>query len=313
MIGMMLLTHSLYSAAMTVDEVIVQDKNTLEFTMSSNPNMHPWVQQDAEIVLLRDIEVQHAFLHEENTKNVEIQLEYPILPSTRYSLLALAGGDGSIDFQTSEFVQWYVATNFMSMDWEDIDSIEVIDETTLMVTFRQDITSENLIFKLLEESEITEVRKNDFNLPVLTLHVEPELYPESNYILMIMDLRDVNGVVLDFDTEIFDFRTSAFEEEVYEEDSYIEDSYIDMGVYEDEYLSEEEIRAFEDDVLENEMALYAAPEEEEEEEQQGNIEEIAMAATTTPDAWAATGILILLALWMNAFFYREKLRKLCFS
>lgn len=294
--------HSLYSAEVMVESIFIKDSQTLDIVLSENPNMQVGIQDETEIVVLEDVKLAWGILQSEGSKQVELRTETPLQPSTRYSLLTLSGTEGSIDFETPAGVEWYKASNFTSMKSDDIDSIEIINENTLLVNYRQDLTWFNFTFKLFAEVDVAEVRKDDFQLPVLTLAMDKPLLSETDYILMFIDMRDAEGSVVEFDTGIYDFTTEIFEEEL--SDEMIER---DTSLYQDEELTPEEIAELEANILAEETLLNAAPEVELE----GNIEEMAQnMSATDPEAGAGTGILILLTLIINAFFYKAR-RKRC--
>lgn len=294
--------HSLYSAELTVQNIFAKDRQTLEVMLNENPNMQVGVQEESEIVILEDVKLAWGMLQSENIRQVELKTETPLQASTRYSLLTLSGTEGSMDFETPSWVEWFKASNFSSMKTEDIDSIEIIDENTILVNYRQDLSWFNYNFKLFAEVAISEVRKDDFQLPVLTLVMDKPLLSETDYILMFIDMRDAEGSVLAFDTGIYDFKTELFDEEI--TDDMTER---DISMYQDEELTPEEIALLEADILAGEALLNAAPEDVEE----GNIEEMAQnMSETDTEAGAATGVLVLLTLIINAFFYKARRKKL---
>lgn len=185
---------------------------TLRVELSENPNMNPGVQEDTEIAVLHNLKLRGAFLMEGSTSQVELMTETPLLPNTRYSLITLAGAEGSIDFETPSELEGYRADNLMSMKDDDIESIEIIDAQTMIVSYRQELSALNYNYNLLAESDILEVVKTESETPELLLTLEPPLLPESNYILMFIELRDASGEMIDFDTGIYDFATEVFPE-----------------------------------------------------------------------------------------------------
>ena len=293
--------HSLYSAELTVKNISIKDRQTLEIILNENPNMLVGTQEDSEIVVLEDIKLVWGLISSVNTRQIELKTVTPLLPNTRYSLLTLSGTEGSIDFETPSWVEWFKTSNFSSMKNEDISSIEIINENTILINYRQNLTWFNYSFKLFAEVGISEVRKNDFQVPILTLIMDKVLASETNYILMFIDIRDAKGDILDFNTGIYDFKTELFDEEI--TDDMAER---DLSIYQDEELTPEEIALLEVDILAGEIPLQGAPEDLEE----GNLEEIAQKMPETyPEAWSTTGILILLTLIINTFFYKARIKR----
>ena len=301
--GMIFASQSLYSAEVLVEDIIVQDRTSLDIILSQNPNMAQWVQEDTELVILEDVPLMWGMLKSWSTNEVELITETPLQANTQYSLLTLTGAEGSIDFKTPAWVEWYRVSNFMSMKSNDIESIEILDDRTILVTYRQALSELNYNFKLFAEVDIEQVSKNDFQLPVISVEMWSRLMSETEYLLMFIDMRDVNGQVIQFDTGVFDFRTPEFDD-----DEYIIEENIDTTLYLDDELSDEDVREIEESMIDDMFPLEAAPEEE------GNIEEMAgQISELDPETGAATGILILLTLIMNVFFFKARLKKLIFA
>ena len=294
-------SQSLYSSEIVVSDIRVQDSYNIDILLSENPDMDEWVQENIELVILEDVMLSGGILHSSDSRSVELITSEPIVPNTQYSLLTLTGAEGSIDFKTPAWVEWFTANNSMSMKSEDIDSIEILDDRTILVTFRQELTSIDYDFKLFAELEIEEIRKNDFQLPVLSVETTNRLKSETNYLLMFIDMFDAQWRMMQFDTGIYDFQTPEFQ---VEEVSIAE---TDSTVYLDDELEEEDVRSIEQSIIDAEIAFEAAPEQEDE----GNIEEMASEISELdPEAWAATSALIFLALMMNVFFFKSRLKKL---
>lgn len=166
----------------------------------------------------------------------------------------------------------------MSMKSEDIESIEILDDRTILITYRQELSELNYDFKLFAEVEIEQVRKDDFQLPVITVDMASPFLSETEYLLMFIDMRDVNGRMIQFDTGIYDVKTPLFDKESVEETTR------DPSLYLDDELTEDDIRLIEESIVDDELPLEAAPEEEE-----GNIEEMAgQISELDPEAGAAT-------------------------
>lgn len=253
-------------------------------------------------MILEDVALLGGVLQSADTQTVELRLEDALTPNTQYSLLALSGAEGSLDFRTPAGVEGFIANNFTSMKSDDIDSIEILDDRTMIVSFRQQLTSIDYDFKLFAELDITEVRKDDIQLPVLSIETHTSLKSETNYLLMFIDMFNADGRMIDFDTGIYDFTTPEFE---------IDDMVsieTDASMYLDEYLEEDDIRALEQDIIEAEIPLEAAPELED-----SNLEELALDADRTPDTGAPILILLLITLIANIILFGSRLKKILFA
>jgi hypothetical protein len=76
------------------------------------------------------------------------------------------------------------------MKSNDIDQIEILDDTTILITFRQELSSLDYDFKLFAELDIKEIRKESSELPVLNIETHTALKSETNYLLMFIDMLD---------------------------------------------------------------------------------------------------------------------------
>lgn len=299
LVALVYTSQSLYSSEIVVEDINVQNQNQVDIVLNTNPNLSVWVQDTIELVILEDVSHLWWLLNTHSSKQVELKLNNPLKPLTQYSLLTLSGTEWSIDFKTPAGVEWYKVSNFMSMKSDDIDSIEILDDTTLLIEYRQNLTNLSYDYKLFAELDLAEIRKDDFQLPIISIETSSPLSSETDYLVMLIDMRDVNWNTLQLDTGIYNFMTPVFDV------ADIQVSDIDTNVYLDDSLSDEDIRDIEESIIETHVPLEAAPEIEE-----GNIEEIAaQASELDPEAWAATGILILFALLFNAFFFRVKLKR----
>ena len=172
--------------------------------LSENPNLEVGA-VEGEITVLNDIKLTGGFMLEDDAFGVELLLEGALSPNTSYSLLTVSGTQGSIDFRTGDDVEGFTASNVQNTEDQEIDSIEVIDERTIMIQYTQELTSSIFEYKLLAESEVVKIEKPDYFLAELIISVEPPLKSEEDYILMFIDMQDLEGTSLEFDTGIYDF------------------------------------------------------------------------------------------------------------
>jgi hypothetical protein len=195
-----------HSGDLGVDEIKVIDANTISVMLSENPNLEVGA-VEGEITVLNDIKLTGGFMLEDDAFGVELLLEGALSPNTSYSLLTVSGTQGSIDFRTGDDVEGFTASNVQNTEDQEIDSIEVIDERTIMIQYTQELTSSIFEYKLLAESEVVKIEKPDYFLAELIISVEPPLKSEEDYILMFIDMQDLEGTSLEFDTGIYDFST----------------------------------------------------------------------------------------------------------
>lgn len=299
-----------YSAPLGVDTIEVKDPNTLSVMLSENPNLSTG-EIEAEITILHDVKLRGGFLSDETSDTVELILEDPILPNTNYSLLTVVGAEGSIDFTTPAGVEGYVTDKLSAVSEQDIGSIEIIDDRTINIVYNSVLTSSTYEYKLLAEATVTKVEKNQFESPELTISVEPPFKASQDYILMFIEMQDVDGNFLEFDTGIYDFSTDDDLEEVVQEESGTGSTMTGSTV---EETPEESTPEVENTNTEEEPELNAAGNEETTETGSGqvaeDIETVASAAEVTPDTGAETWVLIALTLIINTIYYSARRKRL---
>ncbi len=208
------LSHTIYAAELGVTEIEVVNNNTIEVTLSENPNLGS-EKIDAGVTILNDLYIDSITIDETSENQVLISLDKEISPGMKYSLVTISGTNGSIDFITPDDIAGHLAMNSEEGGDQDIESIEIIDSKNIKVNYKEDletVISEEFEYKFLLESEVAKIEKKDFMTPVLTITVEPNLLDNQRYILMFIDVQDVDGNYLEFDTGIYDFETENISE-----------------------------------------------------------------------------------------------------
>jgi len=320
-----------YWAELGVDNIEVIDANTISVTLSENPNLEIG-ELEWEIRVLNDVKLRWALTSESNMRQAELILEDPITTDTTYSLLTVLGEDGSISFTTPSILEWFTFSNTLNTESQDIDSIEIVDDRSIIVTYRNEISSSSLEYKLLAESVVTKIEKPDFYLPEILLSVEPPLVSEKNYILMFIEMQDAGGEYLEFDTWIYDFETPIMDEQSWatiENEIVTEESLevifpewinqVDIPELTDNWDVENNqedivIVEFEEEdtkIIDVEKYLNAAGEEVEiaSDTELLDTEFVAANVVETPDTGAQTWVLILATLVINSFYYLSRRKK----
>jgi len=198
------IVHITHSAPLWVEKITVVDENTISVVLSENPNLEVG-EIEAELTVLSDTSLRWAILAQGSTNTVELILEDVLMPLTNYSLLTISGADGSIDFTTPESIEWFSATNTLWAEAQNIISVEVIDDRTLLVEYISDVTATNFEYKLLAESTVSSIMKPDYFNPEIIITVDPSIESQRDYILMFIEMQDVDGEFIEFDTGIYDF------------------------------------------------------------------------------------------------------------
>lgn len=252
--------------------------------------------------MLKNISISNAELSASNSKQVTLTTGEEIMPNTAYSILSVGADDGSIDFTTSQVVSGYAMPNTaMSKTDQDISGIKIVDTHQIVISFKNAVSENSLDFKFLAESEALSLRSQSGKN--LIVEIQPPLLPNSDYILMLLDMRDNAGVIQNFDLGIYDFRTESEIAQNYDFGVSSSSSQVtkieqtSSSIPEPVILDESE-----------EINLTAAPEQSlyKAENASGStlptVEEVAAAATETPATGAETAICIFLSIFLNAFY-----------
>lgn len=305
---------SAFAAEIGVNTITTTSPNTLEVEFTENPNLKVG-EIEAEVKILRDISLRGSFL--QNTQSVEVLLEEALLPNTSYSLLTIIGWNGSIDFVSPELLEGATITNTESAEDEDIESIEIIDSRNIVVNYKQTLTETSFEYKLLAESTIEKIENPQYAGTNVVITVTPPLTSEQDYILMFIDLRDMDGKYLEFDTGIYDFTTPTSEEMIAlsssddgitgdEEESETEETTDDQDL---EVIQITETNENVDDTADatsnsedTDTDLTAAGPEQ-------PVNTVAASAVETPDTGAETWVLIIASLFINSIFYLSRRKK----
>jgi len=259
--------------ASSIDKIEALDNTTVDIT-ASNDVVFPDTDVKWDIKILKDINVSFSKKDSNNDKKVLLNLWDDLLANTSYSLITILGWNGSIDFTIWDFIEWEIKNPILMESEEWIEKINIIDSRTLEVYFSSDLKEDMFEFKLLSDIPTTWLISKGNNL--LELWIQWNLEKESDYILMILSLEDINGNALVFDNDLYDFSTSSDLAQV---------------------------------VQEKEVVLASAKEEIVTPEK-GNMNEIALGTEETPDTGAATWVLVMLTAIINlGFFLRKKILK----
>lgn len=174
-----------------------------------------------------------------------------------------------------------------------------MDSTTLNVTYKQAVTAGKYDYKFLAESEVVSIEKPSFEQAELLIRVEPPLVSEQDYILMVIDLKDVDGKQLEFDTGIYDFKTPIFPENLRAEVSSGSGEQVpELNAAGDNVSLQKET------LLEEPIVIGNTATQTEE-----NLAVIAAEVKQTPATGTATWLLVLMTLSINAFYFYSRRKK----
>jgi len=253
----------------TINNVNVIWAQSLEIDFDGDLMLSDW-ELTGDIKILKDIKIERAEKDFEASNMVNITLGDELRKNTSYNLLSIFWADGSIDFSTEESLENVEIINNDPAN-TSIEKIVINDSTDITVYYTLPLDSEEFEYKLFLEIEEQNIAKvwNAVELEFIDL-----LTSNSNYTIILLSLEDMMGKKINFDDGLFDFTTGEIE--VVEQMEEVQQEVIDE--------------------------LNAAGEE-------GNVEELALWATETPDTGAETWVLILGTLIINTFLTSARRKK----
>lgn len=270
-----LLTANTFAA--TLDKIEAINNNTVEIT-ASNDVVFSDIKVDWEVKLLKDIPVSFSAKDTQNPKKVLLNLSSDITANTSYSLITVLWGEWNIDFKIAEFLQWeFVNSNLM--EWEHgIEKVNIVDSRTIEVYYNVDLTQDTFEYKILSELETSGLKSSWNN--VLNLSVAKNLEKSTNYILMVISLKDATGKPLNLTEDLYDLLTPADLMEVVAEEPVV-------------------VATTEPDPIEVQV-----------ESNTWNVVEVAKTVETTPETGAATNVLLMIAFLLSlGLIFRKKFAK----
>lgn len=310
------LTQISYGGNIWVDKISIIDANTISVMLSDNPNLEVGEVQ-WEITILNDISIRGSVVSDTSENKIEVMLVDPILPSTKYSLLTISGADGSMDFETPDNVEWYQAVNLNVGAGQDIDSIEILDDRTVIISYTQNVSSNAYQYKLLAENLVTKIEKPDYFLPELVITLEPPLVSNKNYILMFIDMQDTSGNYLEFDVGIYDFATEDIvsPEQINQEmldSGETNNVELTLDNESDTMTGSEVNNSINDSMLIDEIGAdinLDAANQDSLLDIEIDVADVAIMVTETPDTGAQTWVLIIATLFINTIYYLSRRKK----
>lgn len=289
--------------AANIELLEVVDTKTLHVSISE---VKMWTGEVVgEVKVLNDMSIAFANQDEEDTYKAILTLDEPLEKNTEYSLLTVFGADGSIDFKTNDTIE---GVEILNSEVEEvgqwIESITLVDVNSIEVTYIEELTGDDFEFKLLSDVVVESISSIDDE--TVEVKLESEVGADKNYILMVLSLQDALAQDVELDEGIYDFMTpkelrSASKGWISEPEESLdiseleEELDVELSAATDELETPEES----DELLTRDLDAVV----EEETSTVNNIEDVALSATATPETGAETGILILLTLFINTFYY----------
>ncbi len=256
-------TNTAHSA--NIDTVNVLNSHELDVAFSDDVIF--WDETQGDVKVLKDIIVSFATRDASDHYKVVLTLEEDLDILTNYNLLSIYGADGNIDFKTTKYLNEVEVKNTFTPENQGITKIMTLDERTLEVYFKYPVEDTDFEFKLFSENFVDKIEKNTDNW--LKLHIEKSIEENSQYMLMVLNLKDKMGANISLAEDLYNFQTLDSIEKVKEDAPIIDDN-------------GEEVQ---------------------------EIEAVALNAAETPDTGAETWVLVALTLMVNAgLFIRKKMK-----
>lgn len=256
-------TNTAHSA--NIDKVDVLNSHELSVNFSEDVTFGDETQGDVKV--LKDIIVSFATRDATDHYKVVLTLEEDLDILTNYNLLSIYWADGNIDFKTTKYLNEVELENAFQPEDQGITKVMTLDERTLEVYFKYPVEDTDFEFKLFSENFVDTIAKDTDNS--LKLHLEKSIEQNSQYMLMVLNLKDESGSNIMLSEDLFNFQTLDTIEQVKEDAPIIDDN-------------GEEVQ---------------------------DIENVALNAAETPDTGAETWVLVALTLLVNAgLFIRKKLK-----
>lgn len=288
-----------YAANLWVQSIEVINDTNIRVELSEKPNLRVG-KQDGEIKILEDMKLSGK-VSWADAKVVSITLSEALRMNTNYSLLNVLGANGSIDFTTSTSLTNFQVDNPLVWADNSIEKIQIISPTIMHVYYSEALTTQTLEFKLLAESEIIEIAYKDPSKSELFVTIRPPLIPEKKYILMFIDLRDMDGKIIEFDTGIYDFTVPGLvlstQDTQKDVQSIKDDS--NWAKVENDLKVVEIAWQWNEDEQRDSIDMNAAPEVS---LKKNTINSVAANVSETPDTGAETWVLIFLTIIINSFY-----------
>ncbi len=313
---------TLQAANISLLEVI--DAKTFHVSMEE---VKMWTGELAgEVKVLNDMSIGFAHQDEEDEYTAVLTLDEPLEKDTEYSLLTVFGADGSIDFKTSESLDGIEILNSETDDiGQYIESIMIVDANSMKVTYNEELTGEDLEFKLLSDIEVASISNIDTS--TMAVHLSSEMKASKNYIFMVLSLQDALSQDVELEEWIYNFVTweklkrpsmiaeptevvEVISEEVSNEiEEDLNAAYKELDIPEESNdLLDADIDGVVEQAVEDEEALIEE-QTQQEEAQENTLESVALSATITPETGAETTLLIILTLFINTFYYFSRRKR----
>lgn len=282
------------------------NNKTIQVVVSDDIEL-PVESVEAEMRVLKNIDISFAGADVGDAKKVIVDLGEDMQTSTSYNLIGLVGTDATIDFTTWDDLIQEVIAQYETAEWQKIVNVSVKDARTVELTFQEELTQTVFEFKLLKELSVAGI--SSISNKSFDINLEDTLEVQKDYIVMALSLKDITGVAVTLDEELYDLTTSEtmqIIEEAKDEMPEVpeEEVVVDSEETTPDTLNTPDEPQIDTEVLDEEVPeLNAAGEE-------GNVDEVAAQAQATPETGAATNVLIFITFMLTGLLiFRNKFMK----
>lgn len=263
-----------------------------------------------DVKIYQDIHVISATKGVEDSKKVIIQLDTELQKDASYSILSIAGAEGSMEFTFPSLTpETEVANATLDASGQGIAKVTLKDPTTLELTFSQNIVENDFEFKFYKDTPVKSITVWK-DTKTFEISLGSDLLENSNYVGTLTYLEDEGNTKVDIENGIYDFKTATLTaagsstgwEKSLEESllSALEESAgLNGEATGGELLDSEK---------EMQNALNSASEDPKNAEPT-QLENMALSQNQTPDTGAETWVLILGTLIINTFYYLARRKR----
>jgi hypothetical protein len=328
-----LFTSSVYAS--TLDNIEVVDDKNITLTLSEDATLLEW-DNSPQVKVLKDIEIHLVSKDIQDQNKLILSLSWALQENKRYSLLTILWPEGSIDFALKDILENKEIINDIKAEWQWINRMVIKNSKTIELYFNNIIAEKEFELKLLNEVKISQIKAGNTNK--ITLSLSDILEKSSDYIIMLLSVKDSLWKELTFEEELYDFTTAldlkstqwAVESWTWSvvKDVSPEKWWEEEGVWSTKDIPSEEWweaegiwdtkntpmeKWWEEIKTENtkKESLEEWKKGEKWEKEEWTLEEVALNAAQTPDTWASTWILLILTFTISSIvFYRKKLLRI---
>lgn len=290
----------MYSAnGYDIKNIDVTDDKTINFSLNEKIELADKY-NSSDLKVLEDLEVLSSSKSFEDKNKLIISLKKDIIQNYSYSILTLLWAEWNMDFKVWNDLNWVNIPNTANT-W--IKSITIIDKNKIEINFDKPLVWDEFEFKILREIPIDKVVKSQNWW--ITVSLLETLVVETNYMIVVISLKDNLWILLNFDEWIYDFKTPL---ELIKTSTWtLLSTQKDLS---NMFKWKDSISLKEQDITWKltETSTWKIIDEKMEKTQ---LENIALKAANTPDTWAETSILIIITLVINSIiFFRKRFIKI---